>query len=193
MAEKLGTKDFINIGIFTTLYFIVYFACGLLSFIPILYAVNPFIYPIVTGIPFMLYITRVKKFGMITISGLLIGLLMFATGNSWLPIITSTLCAFIADLIFKAGKYQHFKQIVLGYSIFSMWGIGAMLPMWIMRDSYFVTLEASMGKEYVQTMMSYTGTWMLVALVVMALVAGIIGAFLGRSVLKKHFQRAGIV
>ena len=193
MFKKLETKDYINVGIFTTIYFVIFFMCGMVGYIPILFVLLPLIYPIVAGIPFMLYITKVNKFGMITITGFLLGLLMFATGHTWLPVVTGTICGLAADLIFKSGNYQNFKRSVLGSGVFSLWAIGAMLPMWVMRESYFAYMEASMGQEYAQTMMGYTEGWALLGLFGMAFLAGIGGAFLGRAVLKKHFQRAGIV
>ena len=66
------------------------------------------------------------------------------------------------------------------------------MPMWVMRDSYFEYMSSSMGTEYVATVMSLTPEWMFFVLMIVAFIAGIIGALLGKSVLKKHFKRAGI-
>ena len=40
----------------------------------------------------MLYLTRVKKFGMITIMGLLVGIIMFVTGDGLFSIVTGLVC-----------------------------------------------------------------------------------------------------
>ena len=77
---RLNGKDFINIGIFTAIYFVIVFAVACLGFIPIFMVLICGIIPLVAGIPYMLYLTRVKKFGMITIMGLLVGIIMFVTG-----------------------------------------------------------------------------------------------------------------
>ena len=63
---RLNGKDFINIGIFTAIYFVIVFAVACLGFIPIFMVLICGIIPLVAGIPYMLYLTRVKKFGMIT-------------------------------------------------------------------------------------------------------------------------------
>ena len=73
---RLNGKDFINIGIFTAIYFVIVFAVACLGFIPIFMVLICGIIPLVAGIPYMLYLTRVKKFGMITIMGLLVGIIM---------------------------------------------------------------------------------------------------------------------
>ncbi|MCC7549957.1 MAG: MptD family putative ECF transporter S component, partial [Methanobacterium sp.] len=65
--NRLNTKDLITTGIFTAIYIVIFFACGMLGYIPILLVFLPLICPIVTGIPFMLFLTKVKKFGMVTI------------------------------------------------------------------------------------------------------------------------------
>ena len=45
--KKLNAKDFINIGIFTVIYFVMFFITGMMGYIPI-FAV---IIPLVLGIP----------------------------------------------------------------------------------------------------------------------------------------------
>ena len=193
MDKKLQAKDLIRIGIFTAIYFVIFFAAGMLGYIPILFILLPIIIPVITGIPFMLFVTKVNKFGMITIMAVLLGILMFATGHTWVPIMTATVCGLLADLIFRAGKYQRVRNTVLGYAVFSIWSIGAMLPMWLMRDSYFSYIRSSMGEEYTSSVLALTPDWVAFAAIVVAFVSGIGGAYLGKAVLKKHFQRAGIV
>lgn len=193
MDNKLHAKDLIRIGIFTAIYFVIFFATGMLGYIPLLFVLLPVLVPIITGIPFMLFLTKVKKFGMVTIFGILLGLLMFATGHTWVPLATGFVFGLLADLIFKAGKYKSSKKTVVGYGMFSIWAMGAMLPMWLMRESYFDYISSNMGEEYTNAVLAMTPDWMAFAVVAAAFVAGVIGAFVGKAVLKKHFQRAGIV
>ena len=41
--------------------------------------------------------------------------------------------------------------------------------------------------------MSLTANWMLPVVIVLGIVGGVIGAYLGKAILKKHFVKAGIV
>lgn len=191
-SNKIQAKDLINVGIFTAIYFILFFGIGMLGFIPVFMVIFPALIPIVTGIPFMLFLTRVKKFGMISIMGVILGLLMFATGHTWVPIVTGIVFSFLADLIVKAGQYKSFKHDMFGFATFSLWYLGAMLPLWVMRDSYFQYIRESMGDVYAEKLLGLTPLWVFFVIIICVFIGGLIGAKLGRSVLKKHFERAGI-
>jgi energy-coupling factor transport system substrate-specific component len=67
-----------------------------------------------------------------------------------------------------------------------------MMPLWVMRDSFFEYIESSMGAEYADKVLALTPTWALFAFIAAAFLAGIAGAYLGKAVLKKHFDKAGI-
>ena len=192
MNNKLNAKDLINVGIFTAIYFVAFFAVGMLGYIPIFMLFLPFLLPIVSGIPFMLYLTKVNKFGMVTITGIIVALLMFATGHGWPVLVTGVVFSLIADLIFKSGGYKSWGKTLAGYGVFTLWVLGALLPMWIMRDSYFAHMREGYGDAYTDTLMSLVSGWMLLVLIAFAVTGSVIGAYMGRATLKKHFKRAGI-
>lgn len=187
----LGVKDLINVGIFTTLYFIVLFMGGMVGYVPIFYAILPFILPILCGIPFMLFLTKVHCFGMVTLMGTICGGLMVLTGHTFIPLLTGFSFGLLADLVFRAGRYQSVKASVLGYMVFSLWIMGMLMPFWFMKDSFENLMRTSMGAEYSDTVMALFQkiSW---SFPLMALAGGLLGGFLGLSILKKHFRRAGI-
>lgn len=192
MNNKLQAKDLINIGIFTAIYFVVFFATGTLGYIPILLVLVPLICPIAAGIPMMLYVTKVNKFGMITITGVICGLLMFLTGHNVYPIITAPVCGFLYDVILLVTKYKSSKAVIFGYGIFSMWLMGMMAALFFATDSYTQMMVTNYGEEYVSVLRSITPSWTFPMYTAFAFIGGIIGALLGKSVLKKHFIKAGI-
>ena len=49
--KKLNAKDFINIGIFTVIYFVMFFITGMLGYIPIFAVIIPMVLGILGGIP----------------------------------------------------------------------------------------------------------------------------------------------
>lgn len=65
MNGKLNGKDLVNVGIYSAIYFVIVFAVAMLGMIPIMYPMLAVIVPIVGGVVFMLFLTKVKKFGMI--------------------------------------------------------------------------------------------------------------------------------
>lgn len=59
--KKLNAKDFINIGIFTVIYFVMFFITGMLGYIPIFAVIIPLVLGILGGIPFMLFLTKDRE------------------------------------------------------------------------------------------------------------------------------------
>ena len=180
MNNKLQGKDLINIGIFTAIYFIVIFAAASIGFIPI--------FPLVGGIPMMLFFSKIKKFGMLTICGVLLGIIMLLTGMGYWCIPTGLIFGLIADFMLKACDYKNAKREVLTHGVFSMWVIGAFIPIVVTRDAYYQSLLPGYGKEY-----AYMPDWILPILLAASFVSGIVGGLIGQKIFRKHFERAGIV
>lgn len=192
-SSKLQAKDLITIGIFTAIYFVVFLACAMLGFIPVFLLAMTFYGPIITGIPFMLYLTKIKKFGMVTITAVICGILMFVFGMGYFTMFTALIFGLAADFILKAGNYTSKKNTTLAYAVYSVWFIGNYIPLYLTRESYFADLVSGYGQEYVDTLRAYTPGWMFLVLLASCFIGGLIGAALGKAVLKKHFVRAGIV
>ena len=100
-SKKLKGKDLINIGIFTAIYFVVIMALAMLGFIPIFMPTYSVLMPLCGGIPFMLFLTKVKKFGMVYIMTILMGILMWLTGMSYYALIIGLVTGLICELILK--------------------------------------------------------------------------------------------
>lgn len=192
MNKKLQAKDLINVGIFTAIYFVIFFAGMMLGYIPIFIPLLGFVCPILCGIPFMLYLTKVKKFGMVSLCGIILGLLNMLIGSGVLVLVFGVVFGIAADCIMKAGKYSSWKCTLLGNGVFSLWIMGFVSRMFLTRTEFFESLISGYGQEYVDTLMSYTPNWMYPVLFVVTFVGGILGALLGKTVLKKHFEKAGI-
>jgi energy-coupling factor transport system substrate-specific component len=189
--KKLETKDLITVGIFTAIYFVLFFAIGMLGYVPVFYILLPFLLPIVCGIPFMLFLTKVKTFGMVTIMGTILGGLMLLTGHTYMPLIAGLFFGVLADLILVIGQYKSLKLSVIGYAVFSMWLMGMLVPFWIMKDSFEKMMFDSMGVDYTNAVLNLFDKFAW-AFPILALTGGIFGGYLGLTMLKKHFKKAGI-
>ncbi|MGL9971910.1 MptD family putative ECF transporter S component [Enterococcus sp. DIV1420a] len=190
--EKLNVKDLINIGIFTALYIVLFFTAGMTGYIPFMMILLPCLIGLVGGIPLMLLLTKVPKFGVLTVTGVLVSLLMFMTGHPWTILVIGIPVTFLADLIAKIGSYRKWSFLLAAYILFSMWSFGAMFPLFFMKDTYLKSLESGYGSEYANKLGNLITTTMLPIILILAIVGAIIGAYIGRHVLKKHFKRAGI-
>ena len=193
--NKLKPKDFITIGIFTALIFAVEFACGMLGFIhPYIVASYVVLIPLVGSIPMMLFYTKVEKFGMLTIMSVLIAIIMFVTGMGWLgaPLIIAS--GLIADLIAKKGGYKSFKLTAISHGIFCLWICANYFPVIVTADSYRKSLlDGGYSAEYCDALFRAINGKTIAVRLILCIVFGVVGAFLGKAVVRKHFEKAGIV
>ena len=70
------------------------------------------------------------------------------------------------------------------------WYIGAFAPLILLKDMYIASLP-TMAEFNTQVFDLVAGAFVFVALAETA-VGGIVGSIIGRAILKKHFQKAGI-
>jgi energy-coupling factor transport system substrate-specific component len=193
MNNKLQAKDLINVGIFTAIYFVVIFAVAMTGYIPVFIPLLSVLVPLAGGIPFMLFLTRVKKFGMVLIMAILIGLFYFIFGMGIYVLPLGVVFGLLAEFTLKSGKYENAKKSVLAYGLFTVLIFGNFLPVFITRDVYYRMLTSGdYGTEYADTLMRYMPDWIAPILAIACFVFGLLGGLLGKAVLKKHFQRAGI-
>lgn len=147
--------------------------------------------PIVCGIPMMLFMTKVKKFGMVTIMGIIIGVYLWITGMGFWPAIFGLVFGLIADFVDKSGDYQSAIKTVIGNGIFHILLFGNFLPLYLNPDKYFSTRQ-SFGQDYITSLTNIMQPWTAPVLLVCCFVSGVIGALFGKKLLKKHFIKAGI-
>lgn len=194
MENKLQAKDLINIGLFTVLYFIIGCCVAIpIGFVPIFLPILGALWTLITGIPFMLFATRVKKFGMVTIMAVLSGLLMGLTGMGFWGVPMGLIFGILGDLVMKSGNYASVKKTILGYGVFSLWMVGTYIPMYFMVEQSYADFASSFGEEYATKVMSVMPTWSIVLVIAGIFVFAVFGGLLGKTVLKKHFAKAGIV
>jgi len=193
--KKLTTKDFITIGIFTAIWFAVEFACGMLGYIhPYVVASYVVLLPLAGSIPMMLFYTKTEKFGMISIMSVLIAIIMFVTGMGYLGAPLIIVSGVVADLIARSGRYKSFKSTVISYGVFCLWVCANYFPVVVTAESYRQSLlDGGFSAEYAEALFSVINVKTIAVLLLLCFVFGCIGAFMGKAVVKKHFEKAGIV
>ena len=193
MNNRLTVKDLINVGVFTALYIVIFFVSSFVGYIPLLMVLLPVICAVVVGIPFMLFLSKVHTFGMVTIMSIILGLSTVLLGRPWPVLIIAIIAGVIADLVMKSGSYKSVKLSVIGSGIFSTWMMGMALPMFFgYREPYFESIRAGYGDAFADTLYAITPDWMFFAMIALCVVGGILGGLLGAKVLKKHFKKAGM-
>lgn len=194
-SNRLKAKDFITVGIFTAIILVVEFSCGMLGYIhPFIVASYVIMIPLVGAIPMMLFYTKVQKFGMITIMSILIAIMMFVLGMGFLGAPLIIIAGVIADLIAKSGKYKSFKKTMLSYGVFCLWICANYFPVIVTAESYRQDLiDEGYSAEYCNNLFLAINYKTIGILLILCFVFGCLGALIGKAVVKKHFEKAGIV
>lgn len=190
-GNKLNGRDLINIGIYAAIYFVIVMALAMTGLIPIFLILLSSMVGIIGGIPFMLFLTKVKKPGMILIMSLIMGILMFVTGMTWMPIPFSIVTGIIAELVYRNGGYKSMRSAILTTGLFPLWACGNYLPLFLQKAQYFAD-RTRFGQDYIDAVAKLTPDWMFFVLLIATFACGVIGGLIGKALLKKHFERAGI-
>ena len=160
--------------------------------VPIFLPILGTLWVIITGIPFMLFLTRVKKFGMITLMAVLSGLLMGFTGMGFFGVPLGLVFGLLGDFVVKSGEYKSIKKGILGYAIFSLWMVGTYIPMYFMADNARADFASQFSEDYADKVMSVMPMWSFILVVASIFIFAIVGGLIGKALLKKHFKKAGI-
>ncbi|MBU3186318.1 MptD family putative ECF transporter S component [Clostridium estertheticum] len=195
-TNTLQIKDLVTIGIFSAIYFVVnliVMICGGIA--PIIWIFMPAIIGLFCGVIFMLMTAKVQKFGPVFIMAIITTIIYLATGQfTVILLITFGVSSIIAEFVRRGFGYQSFIGDLLAYVVFSLGMIGSPLPIWLFGDSFFNSIvEQGMSASYVEGLKIYTSIGMLAAMIISTVILALIGGLIGRSMLKKHFKKAGIV
>ena len=193
---KPGGKDFINIGIFTVI-FLILFMVGIMVMsmsiytLPFGVALGSFI-----GAPvYMLLRSKAPKRFVIILFGILFGLVMFAMGSGWPILACVVFGAVLAELISGSGHYQSYINETVGYCVLMVsTACGSYMPFIFMRDYYLKLSEKNSidGKFMASLLKFINGPYITLALAVTAVIS-VLGAIVARTIIKKHLVKAGIV
>ncbi|MBO0446888.1 MptD family putative ECF transporter S component [Enterococcus ureilyticus] len=191
--KKLKIQDFISVGIYTAIYFLVVtIAMVILRFtIP---AFNSVLIPSATalfaGIVYLLVLHRIPRFGAITIMGSVMGLFFLVSGHFPLSFLPNIVCAVAADWIQYRTKLSEKIRTLLSYTVFSFGLMGPVLPLWFMKNAYVDSLVAR-GKDtvYIDKVFAPITTTTFYVCVVSVILCSIVGLLIGQRIYEKHFDK----
>ena len=196
VGTKPSGRDFINLGIFTVIFIVLFMACIMVMSmtiytLPFGVALGSFI----SASVYMLLRAKVPKTGASILFGVLFGLVMFVMGSGW-PILAAVIAgSIIAEFIARSGHYRSYAGEVIGYCILMLaTAIGSYIPFLVMKDYYLKIAEGNSinGKFMARLIEFISGSYLAIALAT-TVVAAILGTVLARSIFKKHLVKAGLL
>lgn len=190
---KLTPRDFINVGVFAALYFVVIFATGMIGLVgPAFMFVGWFAGIMLGGIVITLYILRTPRFGALTLLNVIVAILFVLTGHYVGTVVVGIVIGLIADFIITRDLQKLSSRIPLAYAINSLIMIGPLLPIFINADAYYQDVLKGMGEEYTTAMRELLQPWVIGVWAVAVIIIGYLGGLLGVRACRKHFTRAGL-
>ncbi|MDY2987627.1 MAG: MptD family putative ECF transporter S component [Peptoniphilus sp.] len=196
-TNKLNAKDFIFIGIFGAVALLIFFVTGALAALTLFGTVaNIPITLFFVSIAFMLLVSKVRKPGVFLIMGTIIVLPGFMAANG-IGVGLSILGWLIAEIVASKMKYKDKISIVIPYVIGSTLQSALFtLPMYISHGEYFVQRKEilHLTDEALQQYLQFMGSWgMYGSMVALTVITSLLGAFISMKILKKHFEKAGVL
>lgn len=194
--NSLQTKDYISIGVFSLIYFVIAFGIGgIAQMTPVTFPLMPMIVALFAGSIFMPYTAKIPKKGAVSILGILAGILLFITGMFWMMSAFFILLGFIADYIISSGDFKSFRRNLTAYCIFAIAPMGAYIPMVVMPVQFDKFMQRKGNFSSFAGVIKSIGFnwWAIPAMILGTIICGAIGGFIGKKLLRKHFEKAGIV
>ena len=189
--EKMNVRDYITAAIMYVLMFLVYAGVG--APIGMTVAGSLFVFAacaVVWGTIFILLFTKVNKKGVVLLFGLIWAAMQLM--SFWGVAIVIAIGAVIAELLWDKLDRRKFSTMLLCFTVQVIFlYLGMTLPLIFMKDMYLAAVSAY-ADLYSTVFDMLIGPMFFVGLAA-TVVGCIVGAFLGKLLLKKHFEKAGIV
>ncbi len=194
MNNSLKIKDLVSIGIFGLIYLVLAFATAMLGLVPILIYVIPIAMAVISGGVVLLLMAKVPKPWALFIFGMITPLIMFVGGHTYIVPLVAVIFVGAAEFIAKKGNYTSLKYNMISYAFFSCWMTGSLMQMILLKDKYIATQVAGgMSIETVDKLVSLISWTSILIVLLLTFVASFVGAIIGKKMLKKHFEKAGVI
>ena len=196
-SQKLQTRDFISVGIFSLIYSAVAFIIGgIAQMTPITFPFMPMIVALFTGTVFMLYIAKIPKRGLSQFLELF--RVFFVHYRDVLDDVSSFFVVFRYYRRFLSARpvdLNLFKRNMTAYCLFALSPMGAYVPMAIMPAQFDEFMSKKGDVSSFAGVIDSIGAnwWAIPAMLIGTILCAFIGGFIGKKLLKKHFEKAGIV
>jgi energy-coupling factor transport system substrate-specific component len=192
----MSIVDFMTIGVFFVINLVAGVMIAFIGVTPVTYVMIAPLQAIILGIPMMLFLSKVRKPGMLLVFGVLTGLVGLLMSLGPYGLASGVVLALVGELVLRGGDYKSVKRSVLAYAFMSSASTATYIPLFFATEAYLLDADVA-GKYGVGFSQGLADIgqmgWVLAVIVVVTFLCGILGGLLGQRVFNKHFRRAGIV
>ncbi len=195
--KKLGIKDFTLMGIFGAIIFVLAMLLMMIAgATPVTYLFYPTLFALLAAPFYLLVVAKVRKFGAFLIPSAIMGILLGILGAQSL-LITSIVFGLLAELIVLSSKYTDFKRISIAYIVLSLgFYAGDIAPMYAFTDWYIKQATGGVSgtdMTYINALIDAAKSWLGMASLLTCIVGAVLGVLLAKRILRKHFEKAGLI
>jgi energy-coupling factor transport system substrate-specific component len=192
-------RDYVLIGVFSAINAVLIALGGMITAVmgPIYHIVmSTAIAGLMNGTIILILAKKTNVKWLFTIIYFITMIIFQMIGQGYLPWVATTLIsAVFADLVSIKSNYKNniFLAVSHGLTIIGL-ACGSIIPVLLFAEKFkndFVSrgVEAS----YLDNIISFYKGYMTLGVIVMSFIFGLLGIFIGNRLLKKHFEKAGIV
>jgi energy-coupling factor transport system substrate-specific component len=179
MSKGLTGKKILFIILGIIAYMATVFICEFLGYLsPALWVFATAVAAIPGAISMVYLMSLWRKFGILTLVGVLWALLMIASGEVWTAIIPvwCVAVAVIADVVRTVLGADSRKALRISYPIFALMPFGQFISLWLCTDTYAAMAAEEMGTEgYATGLTAFATPVGLIGVLASILVCGVIG------------------
>lgn len=183
-ANKLKVKDIITVVLLALINVVIFFASSLLYATPVTIILMPVFFALLEGVIYFMIGTKVKKPG-----ALLIYSIVRAIMGGYLPyIVLFILSGVIAELLLWKIGYGDGKALTISYvvnQVMAAFG-STIIPYGIAAKAMADQMVTDGRQDNILAASNILQSWVSAALVVGVIAAALIGAAIGRRIVKKH-------
>ena len=183
-TNKLKIKDIITVVLLTLINVVIFFASSVLYATPITIILMPVFFALLEGIVYFIIGTKVKKPGAILIYSIVRAIM-----GGYLPyIILFVLSGIIAELLLWKMDYGNPKALTISYIINQLLAAfgSTIIPYVIAAKAMEDQMVTDGRQDTILAASRLLQSWVSVALVISVIAAAMIGAALGKRIVKKH-------
>ena len=189
--NKLKMKDIATIGIFSALLFVVTMVAGALMGISMVLNMYSVAVVAVLSAPlYMLIMAKVHKKGAVLLTFAIVGILWGLFGGIFV-LIWMLGFGVVGEVLASKSKYQNYKMLTVSFGLYSVgYYLGAIAPLYYYPAFCY---GFDRPKETVDAMIAAAHSTAGLAAIPVTLIAIVIGAVIAKRMLKKHFEKAGVI
>ncbi len=194
-AGKLSIRDLVTTGIFGALLLAAAAVGGIgFAITPTLTFYFPLGASLLPGPIFLLYLAKVPKRGGLPLIGIVVALLNLVTGMHWGNAVGAVVCAILAELVAGIGMFKSKKLNTLAYMVYSYAMMGSYVVYFIDPVGWAARMLGNgTSQDYIDQMNAAAGSTTLIIMIVGVAIVSFISASVGNVLLRKQFEKAGII